>query len=58
VKLPSSEEETNDEILPIMNKPKHPKKKGEYKEQNVRTHNQEDKRTTYKGKPQGEHQVP
>jgi hypothetical protein len=27
-------------------KPKHPKKKGEYKEQNGRTHIQENKRTT------------
>jgi hypothetical protein len=27
----------NDETLPIINKPKHPKK-GEYKEQNGRTH--------------------
>ncbi len=55
MKLPSSEEEANDEILLVMNnKRKHPKKKGEYKEQkNGRTHNQEDKRTTYKGKPQG-----
>jgi hypothetical protein len=34
MKLSSSEEEANDEILPIMNKSKHPKKKGEYKGQN------------------------
>jgi len=34
-----------DETLPIINKPKHPKK-GEYKEQNGRTRVQEDKRTT------------
>jgi hypothetical protein len=33
-------------------------KKGEYDEQNERTHLQEDKRITYKGKPQGEHHVP
>jgi len=32
----------DDETLPIINKPKHPKK-GEYKEQNERTHVQEDK---------------
>jgi hypothetical protein len=42
--------------MPIKYKPKQPKK-GEYKEQNRRTHNQEDKRTTYKGESQGEHQV-
>ncbi len=37
----------SDETLPIINKPKHPKKKKrEYKEQNERTHIQEDKRTT------------
>jgi hypothetical protein len=35
----------DDETLPIKNKPKHPKKR-EYKEQNGRTHVQEDKRTT------------
>jgi hypothetical protein len=35
----------DNETLPIINKPKHPKK-GEYKEQNGRTHVQEDKRTT------------
>jgi hypothetical protein len=35
----------NDETLPIINKPKHPKK-GEYKEQNGRIHVQEDKKTT------------
>jgi hypothetical protein len=57
MKLPSSEEEANDEILPIMNKSKHPKKKGEYEGQNRRTHNREDKRTTYEGEPQGERQV-
>jgi hypothetical protein len=34
-----------DETLPSINKPKHPKE-GEYKEQNGRTHVQEDKRTT------------
>ncbi len=46
--------------MPIINKPKHPKKekKGEDKEQIGRTHIQEDKRTTYEGKPQGEYQVP
>jgi hypothetical protein len=33
------------ETLQIINKPKHPKE-GEYKEQNGRTHAQEDKRTT------------
>jgi hypothetical protein len=42
--------------MPIINKAKHPKK-GEYKEQNGRTHVQEDKRTTQEGKPQLEHQV-
>jgi hypothetical protein len=42
------------ETLPIINKPKHPKKREkEYKEQNGRTHVEEDKRTTYEGKPQG-----
>jgi hypothetical protein len=35
-----------DETLPIINKPKHPKKMGEYKEQNGSNHVQEDKRTT------------
>jgi hypothetical protein len=45
------------ETLSIINKSKHPKK-GKYKEQNGRTHIQEDKRTTYEGKPQREHQVP
>jgi hypothetical protein len=34
----------NDVTLPIINEPKHPRK-GEYKEQNGRTHIQEDKRT-------------
>jgi len=38
----------DDETLPIKNKPKH-SKKGEYKEQNGRTHVQEDKRTTEEG---------
>jgi len=33
----------DNETLPIINKPKHPKK-GEYKEQNGRTHVQEDKK--------------
>jgi hypothetical protein len=37
-----------DETLPIINKSKHPKK-GEYKEQNGRTHVQEDKRTAKRG---------
>jgi predicted transglutaminase-like protease len=48
-----------DETLPIINKPKYPKKKGgaEYKEQNERTHIQEDKRITEEGKPQGEHEA-
>ncbi len=36
------------ETLPVINKPKHPKK-GEYKEQNGRTHVQEDKRTNLEG---------
>jgi hypothetical protein len=37
----------DDETLPIINKTKHPKKKGgKYKEQNGRTHVQENKRTT------------
>ncbi len=35
----------DEETLPIINKPKHPKK-GEYKEQNGMTHVQEDERTT------------
>jgi hypothetical protein len=47
----------NDETLPIINKPKHPKK-NEYKEQNGRTHIQENKRTTQEGEPQREHKVP
>jgi hypothetical protein len=38
--------EVDDETLPIKKKQKHPKKRGEYKEQNGRTHTQEDKRTT------------
>jgi hypothetical protein len=46
----------NDETLPIINKPKH-QKMGEYKEQNGRTHVQEDKRTTQEGEPQREHEV-
>jgi hypothetical protein len=33
------------------------RKKGENKEQNRRTHVQEDKWTTQESKPQGEHQV-
>jgi hypothetical protein len=37
----------NDETLPIENKPKHPKKNEEYKEQNGRTHVQEDKRKNH-----------
>jgi hypothetical protein len=37
--------ENDNETLPIITKPKHPKK-GQYKEQNGRTHFQEDKRTT------------
>jgi hypothetical protein len=37
---------TLDETLPIINKSKQPPKRGEYKEQNGRTHIQEDKRTT------------
>ncbi len=45
------------ETLPIINKPKHPKK-GEYNEQNGRIHVQEDKRTTKEDEPQREHQVP
>jgi len=43
--LPSQEAyqiRKGDETLPIINKPKHPKE-GEYKEQNERTHVQEDK---------------
>jgi hypothetical protein len=43
--------------LPIINKPKHPKK-GEYKEQNGRTQIHEDKITTKEGKPPWELQVP
>jgi hypothetical protein len=35
----------NDESVPIKYKPKHPKR-GEHKEQNGRTHVQEDKRIT------------
>jgi hypothetical protein len=46
-----------DETLPIINKPKHPKKKGENKEQNRRTHIQKDNRTTKEGEPQRELQV-
>jgi hypothetical protein len=45
------------ETLPIINKPKHPKK-GKYKEQNGRIHVQEDKTTTKEDEPQREHQVP
>jgi hypothetical protein len=44
--------------MPIINKPKHPGKKGEYKELNGKAHVQENKRTTQEGKPQGENQVP
>jgi hypothetical protein len=47
----------NHETLPIINKPKHPKK-GEHKEQKRRSQIQEDKRTTQEGKPQKEHQLP
>jgi len=37
----------DDETLPIINKPKDQKKRwGEYKEQNWRTHVEEDKKTT------------
>ncbi len=36
----------NDESLPIKNQPKHPKT-GQYKEQNERTHVQDDKSITY-----------
>jgi hypothetical protein len=36
----------NDETLPIINNSKHPQKKGEYKEQNGKTHIQENKRIT------------
>jgi len=43
--------------LPIINKPKHPKK-GEHKEQKGRSQIQEDKRTTQEGEPQKEHQLP
>jgi hypothetical protein len=40
--------EQGDETLPMINKPKHPKKKkgGGNKEQNGRTHVEDDKRTT------------
>jgi hypothetical protein len=38
-------ERSIDEIVPIIKKSKHPKK-GEYKEQNGRTHVQDKKRTT------------
>jgi hypothetical protein len=39
-----------EETLPIINKPKHPKKEtGEYKEQNERTHIQEDKKNHLRG---------
>jgi hypothetical protein len=41
----------------LMCQPKHPKKKKKNKEQNGRTHVQEDKWTTQEGKPKGEHQV-
>jgi hypothetical protein len=46
--------------LPVINQPKHSKKKGEYMEQNGRTHAQEDnkKKNTQEGEPQREHQVP
>jgi hypothetical protein len=43
--LRSEKSSTDDEPLLFINKPKHPKK-GENKEQNGRTHVQEDKRTT------------
>jgi hypothetical protein len=43
--------------LSIITKSKHPKRGG-YKEQNGRTHIQEDKRTTKSGKPLAKHQVP
>jgi hypothetical protein len=43
--------------MPIINKPKHPKKE-EYKEQNGRTHIQENKKTTYEGKPQKDIKFP
>ncbi len=46
----------DDETLLIINKSKHPKK-GEYKEQNGRTHIQKKKKSTKKGEPQKEHQV-
>ncbi len=42
--------------MPIINKPKHPKK-GEHKEQKGRLHIQEDKRTTQEGKPRKVHQL-
>jgi hypothetical protein len=38
-----------DETLPIINKPKHPKKKVEYKEQNGRTHVLEDNKNHLRG---------
>jgi hypothetical protein len=41
----------DDETLLIINKLKHPKK-GEYKEQNGKTHVQKDKKSTKKGEPQ------
>jgi hypothetical protein len=44
-----SNEDLIDETVPIINKPKHPKKV-EYKEQNGRTHFQEDKKTTEEGR--------
>jgi hypothetical protein len=37
--------ENDDKTLPIINKPNH-SKKGQYKEQNGRTHLKENKRTT------------
>jgi hypothetical protein len=43
--------------MPIINKPKHPKK-DEYKEQNGRTHVQENKKTTYEGNPQKDIKFP
>jgi hypothetical protein len=45
-----------DETLPIINKSNH-QKKGEYKEQNGRTHLQEDKRIAKRGQTNREHQV-
>jgi hypothetical protein len=47
----------NHETLPIINKPKHPKK-GEHKEEKGRSQIQEDKRTTQEGEAQKEHQLP